>query len=142
MTDPRTMTPVELAAAQLRPLELVHRPDLIDHAPHNLFRGLGGPDVAGVVDAVVDTLAPIPGAVVDPGQTVEDLANVVPNVGSSIAGAVLGPISELVVQAVMTTIAGALLVWAVIALARRSETAQYVNDQGAAIAGAVITKGK
>lgn len=134
--DPRTLTPVELAAAQLRPLELVTRPDLLEHAPANLFRGLGGPDE--VIDTVVDIVAPGAGILTDPGATVVD--TVTDGLGETIAGAVLGPISELVVQAILTAVAGGLLVWAVIALARRSETAQYANDQVAAAAGAVITK--
>ena len=126
--DPRAMTPAELAAAQVHPLELVHRPDLLPLAPFNHY-ATGGPEE--VVEAVVDVVAPIPGLVTGDEPPLADLGS---GIASSIASTVLGPISELAIQAVLTAVAGGLIVWAVIALARKSETVQTVGKAGAAVA--------
>lgn len=147
MSDPRALSDLELAAAIVRPLELVNRPDLAAFAPHNLI-GYGGPDQGtkepktektkgGEKD--VETDITIPGLGV--GLDVPSVPDVAAGIGSTITNAVLGPVAEIVIQTVLTTIAGGLLVWAVIAMARRSETAQYANDVGIKAAGAIVTKG-
>jgi len=141
MTNPRALTDAQLAAGRFTPQQLVglgaqHREAVVADHPANLFRGTGG--------QIEVPILPIPGGPTI-GVPVPDVPNVAGDVASAVSSSVadaikgavavvLGPVAEIGLTLVVAAAGLALVVWAVVSLAKNSKTAQNVASVAAVAA--------